>query len=681
MKCFRLRVLSALPALAFILSGPMGLRGQQSEGSLFTAAQSERGKTVYAQFCAACHGESLTGGKARPLTGTAFQRSWSHPDMKVDDLFFLVRTTMPPHAAKALPLEDHAAVVAFLLQNNGYAAGATTLAVGSSGLSDRFPWAGKYRSAYGSSGEVYAAGAAEEVIMGEPSARPGPAGPNQGALLSAARSREWLVHTHDYAGTRHSPLSQINPDNAARLAPVGQFQMGESDNFQTGPLVHEGVMYLTTGLSTVALDATTGRPKWKHTWKPRANTVWERSRGAAIKDGYVVRGTPDGYLLALNAATGAVVWARRVANSDDGETFTMAPVIYDDLILIGPAGSENNIQGWVGAFRLADGSPVWRFNTIPRPGQAGHDTWHNPHGIPMGGGAVWTSFGLDPSSGDLYVAVSNPAPDLPVHLRQGDNLYTNSIVVLDVRTGKLRWHRQLVPKDSHDWDLSHVTPLFNPVIDGQTRQLVATVGKDGILRALDRRSHEIVYATAVTTIENAAVPISTTPTHARPGVLGGVEWNGPAYNPATNLLYVPAVDWGTTFTAFAEARYIPGKNYLGGSVEMDPPETAQGWVTAIDASTGATKWKYRSARPMVAAVTTTAGNLVLTGELTGDFLALDARDGRELYRFNTGGPIGGGVITYEVAGRQYIAVASGSPSAFWTDKFPGAPTVVILAVR
>jgi len=184
----------------------------------------------------------------------------------------------------------------------------------------------------------------------------------------------------------------------------------------------------------------------------------------------------------------------------------------------------------------------------------------------------------------------------------------------------------------------------------------------------------------VTTRENAETPVITTPTRACPGVLGGTEWNGPAYNPATNLLYVPAVDWCATFTAYEQVRFIPGKGYMGGRTELDPIDKSQGWLTAIDAATGAVKWKYRSPRPLVAAVTTTAGNIVMTGELTGDFTIFDAQTGAVLYRFNTGGPMGGGIVTYAVGGKQYIAVASGSPSNFWVERNPGAPTIVVFTL-
>lgn len=641
----------------------------------FTEVQAARGKEVYARTCAACHGPGLQGATSIPLVGSSFQARWRHPMLTADDLFYIVRKTMPPQAAGTVPVEDLAAAVAYLLQANGYRPGTTPLAVGAAGLQQPLAWAGKYVSATGDT-----AVAGPEVVPGDAGASPGTNGPDQAALDNAVSSKDWLVHTHDYAGTRYSPLSQIDTSNAARLAPACMLQVGEADSFQTGPIVHAGTMYLATAKSTMAIDAATCRVKWRHSWRLRGDASWNRNRGVAIKDGRVVRGTPDGYLVALSTETGAMLWARRVADSAAGETFTMAPVIYDDLILIGPAGSENNIKGWVGAFRLSDGSPVWRFNTVPRPGEPGYDTWQNPKNIPMGGGAVWTSFSLDTATGDLHVAVTNPAPDLPAHLRPGSNLYTNSILVLDVRTGKHRWHRSMVPADSHDWDLSHAMPLFSATIGGTSRRLVATVGKDGILRTLDRETHDIVYATPVTTIKNADVPVSTTPTHACPGVLGGVEWNGPSYSAMTSMLYVPAVDWCTTFTADAEPRYIPGKNYMGGTAARDPAETSQGWLTAMDATTGAVRWKYRSPRPMVAAVTSTAGGLVLTGELTGDFLALHGRTGDVLYRFNTGGSMGGGIVTYETGGRQYIAVASGTPSGFWVDRNGGAPTIVVFAL-
>ena len=252
---------------------------------------------------------------------------------------------------------------------------------------------------------------------------------------------------------------------------------------------------------------------------------------------------------------------------------------------------------------------MWRFNTVPKPGEPGYETWDNPRQIPVGGGAVWTAFSLDADTGELHIAVTNPAPDLPIHLRQGDNLYTNSIVALDVRTGKLRWYRQLVANDSHDWDVTHASPLFTATIGGETRRLVATAGKDGMLRAHRSRveAHRLRSASHDARERRRA---GRSHTDSRvPGRARRRRMERPAFNPRTNLLYVPAVDWCATFVAFEQVRHIPGKLYMGGKTTMDPPAKAQGWLTAVDASTGAVKWKYRSPRPMVAAVTTTAGGV------------------------------------------------------------------------
>ena len=559
---------SSILAIAFgvcVAAEMTGGAGQPvpARPALFTDAQAASGEAVYRQSCASCHGATLTGGTAPALTGPAFEASWGNPRVTLADIFFIARTTMPPRASSSLTPQDHAAVFAYILKANGFPSGASVLTAASETLE------GTRLRADGARAPERAAPPA--FIAGAPGAAPAATGPDQATLNGGAQSTDWLFHTHDYAGTRFSPLQEINTTTVGRLAPACLFQVGERDNFQTGPVIYNGTMYVTTMISTIALDAATCRVKWRHRWQTRDELGFQRNRGVAIKDGRVVRGTPDGYLLALNAESGTQLWARQVAKPADGETFSMAPLVFEDLVLIGPAGSENNLQGWVGAFRLSDGSEAWRFNTVPKPGEPGHETWKNPKGIPMGGGAVWTAFALDVENGDLHVAVTNPSPDLPVHLRQGDNLYTNSIVVLDVRTGKLRWHRQLVPNDSHDWDVTHAAPIFNATVNGATRRLVVTAGKDGMLRALDRETHRVLYETATTTRLNAETPVITTPLRACPGVLGGSQWNGPAYNPGTNLLYVAAVDWCSTFSAFEQVRFIPGKLYMGGRSDSTRP--------------------------------------------------------------------------------------------------------------
>lgn len=639
----------------------------QDEG-LYTPEQARRGHALYRRHCASCHGAQLEGVTAPPLSGPYFAASWGHPDMTVGDLFYVQSTTMPPRMSNVLTESQHADVLAYLLERSGYPAGGETLTPDSTLLEEPLHSAGVDSSAE-----------AEAPAFLEGEAQPADGGPTQEELDAAPSSkRNWLYHTHDYTGSRYVPVDQIDVGTAPKLQSKCVFQMGAATTFQTGPIVYERTIYLTTDLSTFALDATDCRPRWRHDWQPLGQQVWSRNRGVAIKEGRVVRGTPDGYLISLSAATGGLIWARKVADARRGETFTMAPMIVDDLVLIGPAGSENNIQGWVGAFSVEDGASIWRFNTIPQEGEPGFDSWQGRGDLPMGGGAVWTPFSLDREKGELYVAVTNPAPDLPAHLRPGANLYTNAIVALDFRTGKLRWYEQMIANDSHDYDLTQVSPVFKAKVEGRERQLVAVTGKDGRLRTIDRVTQEPLYVTAVTTLENVDEPVTSSGLHACPGTFGGVEWNGPAYNPELNLLYVPAVDWCSTFTAAEEFRLIPGKLYMGGTVVQDA--NSQGWITAVDAVSGEVRWRYRSPEPMVAAVTATAGGVLFTGELTGDFLTLDAATGEVLYRFNTGGPIGGGIVTYEEAGRQYVGVTSGIASSFWQSEFPGAATFFLFAL-
>jgi alcohol dehydrogenase (cytochrome c) len=662
--------IAGLLLTAFV--SPM-LRGQApTAGVPFTQAQASAGSRVYTQKCASCHGARLDDGVAPPLTGAKFLETWTAPGRTLDDLFYIIRSTMPKNEAGTLTSSDYVSVLAYMLERNGYPAGTRDLTAEQNVLS-------ALRLTRPSAAESEKKAPPPEYIAGAGEPTPRASGPKGDELVFAAgRSRDWPMHTHDYSGTRFSPLSQITPSNASQMRVVCQYQVGETGNFQTGPIVDRGTMYVTSIYATIALDATTCRPKWRFVWTPRAAEVFSNNRGVAVKDGRVVRATSDGYLMTLDAEDGRLLWARHIGDPNKGETFTMAPLVYDNLIVIGPAVSEWAIKGWVAAFRLDTGERVWRFNIVPNPGEPGYETWSQPAGFPVGGGGVWTTPTLDPERELIYVATGNPAPDFPAALRGGANLYTNSVVALNVRTGKLAWHQQLVPADNHDWDLTHASPLFRATVDGRERKLLGTVGKDGVLRVLDRDSQARTFETPVTTIENITAPITSKGTRACPGLVGGVEWNGPAYHPGLNLLVVPAVDWCYTFYVDEDIRYVPGQSFMGGRSVGD--KQSQGWITAVDAVTGKVRWRYRSSRPVVAAVTATAGGLIFAGELTGDLIALDAASGAVRYRFNTGGPIGGGIISYEVGRRQYVAVASGRPSRFWVTEHSGNPVIMVFAL-
>lgn len=635
-------------------------------------AQADRGAAVYARHCAVCHGDHLQGAVAPALSGPVFAQQWTKGTRTAGDLYYIISTSMPRPATGSLTQDEYLGLVAYVLAHNDVAPGVDALtldslghAVAGTGTAGRSP-------AAASNGrqdrQLFIAGDQGMVAHG--------AGPSATELGQAAQSSDWVYHNHDYRGTRFSPLEQINRQNVSRLQVACVYQFGALENFVTGPVVYRGTMFVTTPKLTVAIDAATCRERWRYQWPAQDAESWPNNRGVAIKDGYVVRGTSDGYLIALDAADGRLLWARQVARPAAGEAFSMPPLIFEDLILIAPAGSENSIQGWIGAFRLTDGAPVWRFNTIPRAGEPGFDTWIHDAKLPIGGGAVWSPMSLDVQRGQLYVPVTNPAPVFGADLRRGANLYTDSLVALDVHTGTLRWYAQLVPNDDKDWDVTQVSPIVEVAVDGHLHPVVVAGGKDGIVRLYDQDTHALLRQTAIGQHLNVDVPITAAGTRFCPGDLGGIQWNGPAWYPPLQTLYVPSVDWCTTGKLGDESLIVSGKDYMGGTDEMDPVAQAHGLLTAIDASTGSIRWQYHSEKPMVAGVTATAGGLIFTGENTGDVLAFDADDGRVLYRFNVGGAMTAGVVTYAVEGRQYIGVASGKGS-FWFGEDKGAPAIFV----
>ena len=662
---------------ALFLSFGVSSANVPQAGGLFTARQVSRGAAAYAKSCASCHGPNLEGGSSLALKGSSFMNKWADGKHTVDDLYFITRTQMPYGAPETLTNQQYIDIVALMLQQNGYRAGNKELAANPAVLKSITI------SVQGGSAKPDTSGKAEMPAKSKDpvgAAASANGRPSQSELNTAGASTDWLMSNHDYGGQRYADLKLINRQNVASLKPVATYQAGDKIAFHNNPVVSAGVMYITVSDSTIALDAATLKLKWRNDRTPKGKQGWPMNRGVAIKDGLVVRGTHDGYLVAMDAETGKIAWERALVDMTKHEGgFTMAPVIFNDLIVIGPAGSELGVKGWVGAFKLSNGEEVWRFNTVPDDGEPGSETWQKADAKLQGGGAVWAPLSLDVAEGVVYVPVANPAPDFFGEARPGANLYTCSMIALDVRTGKLKWFYQLVPHDEHDWDTTQVSPLFSTTIAGKTRKLVATSGKDGLLHVLDRETRKQVYEVPVTTRLNVDKPPTREGLRACPGVLGGVQWNGPAFNPLTNMLYVNAVDWCGTFNKAAEARFVSGSFYMGGGVRNDPPDKARGWLTAIDAATGAIKWKYESPKPLLAAVTTTSANLIFTGELLGDFMALDAKTGEVLYRFNTGGRMNGGVITYAINGKQYIAVATGAANGFWAVP-PASATIMVFAL-
>lgn len=625
------------------------------------AGDAAHGKSLYQAQCSACH-SAVPGqnGVGPSLAGLAGRKSGALPGFAFTS------------ALQAAGLTWDEATFGQFLENPAQKVPGTAMAISVASATDRADLFAYFSTL--KTEAVATAPAAPAIPTGTVQ------GPDQAQLDAAAGdTANWLYASHDYTGQRFVDLRQITPANAARLRAECIYRSSTATPMQTNPIVYQGTMYLTLGRATVAIDARTCREKWTYNWQPKGAEISTSSRGAAIKDGKLVRGTSDGWLIALDLGSGQLLWSREIAGAKTNQYLSMPPLIYDDLILYGPAGADYGSKNWVGAFSLKTGEPIWRFNLIPDAGEPGADSWKDPKARDNGGGSLWTPLALDTVKGVLYLPVGNPAPDFYGDVRPGDNLYTNSMVALDVKTGKLLWYWQAVSHDDHDSDLSQTSPLFSATVKGKRRDLVTLSGKDGLLRVLDRSTHELLYQLPITRRENVDAAPTVGGVHRCPGLLGGMEWNGPAYSPKTNTLYVAAVDWCGVFTKFDKApEPAQGTHYYGGAVTSDPRGEGRGWLSAIDAATGTVKWKQQWPTPLVAGVVATSGGVLFTGDMDNDFLAIDAANGKTLYRFNTGGSSGGGVVSYALDGRQYVATTSGVVSGFFGGS--GLPTVIVFAL-
>lgn len=506
-------------------------------------------------------------------------------------------------------------------------------------------------------------------------------GPTDTELLNAAKDKKnWLYASKDYTGQRYVELKQITPANAGQLRPVCLYRSATSGSTETNLLVYDGVMYFTIDENTVAIDAATCREKWTYTWEIKGRTLSKANRGVALKDGHLVRGTPDGFLIALNMADGSLIWQQKIADAETSQYLSMPPLIYQDMVIYGPAGADWGAKNWIAAYKLTTGEQVWRFNEIPDTNEPGADSWKDEQSRQHGGGSLWTPLSLDAEAGIVYVPVGNPSPDFDKDVRAGNgDLYTNSAVALDVKTGRLLWYKQFVPDDDHDRDLSQVSPLFDATIAGKKHKLISVAGKDGLLRVLDRETHDQLYEVEITSRTDWNKSPTPDGVHSCPGLLGGLEWNGPAYSRATDTLYVATVDWCGTFRKGATpATFTQFSHYYNGSVTPDPRDQSRGWLMALDGATGKARWKEQWPTPLVAGITATEGGVLFTGDLNDNFLVIDAANGKTLYSFNTGGSIGGGVISYELKGKQYVATTSGVVSGFFGGNGPSAVVVFAL---
>ena len=487
----------------------------------------------------------------------------------------------------------------------------------------------------------------------------------------------WLSYNGNVNGERYVHLNQINAENAKNLGKICSLKVDKLGSFHTSVLHVDGLLYFTTATDTLAVDSKNCELKWRHHHVEKEleiNTL-RVNRGVAYANGVLYRGTVDSYLLAIDAKTGETVWSHQVGDAQVGEFFSSSPQYYQGLIIVGAAGSDWGIKGRVMAYDAETGKEVWRFNTIPRAGEPGAESWVTAGSARFGGGGTWTTYTIDISEGEVFIPVGNPSPDLLPDTRPGENLYTDSLVVLDANTGKLKWYHQLLGNDGQDLDLGAAPVLY---YNDKGERMVGFGSKDGYLYAVNRETKERVFKTQITTVKNAGVKPTTEGIEVCPGPVGGVEWNGPAYDKQNKNMIVGTVDWCAILSAQKEEyQYEPGKFSFGGSLEFIGK--GKGWIHAVNANSGNIVWKRETEGPMVAGITPTASGVTFTGDLAGNFTAYNSKDGKVLFEENVGGGLAGGVITYMRDAKQYVAFVSGNVSRL-TFGNAGSPSINIYAL-
>ncbi len=513
-------------------------------------------------------------------------------------------------------------------------------------------------------------------------------------LLHADKEpQNWLSYSGTTLSQRYSTLTQINTSNVKDLTMQWAFQARSTEKFESTPLVVDGVMYLTQAPNdVVALDAATGEIKWLYSYpvsrdaRPCCGRV---NRGVAILGSTLYMATIDAHLVALDARDGKVLWDIEVAKATAGYAMTHAPLIVKDKVIVGTAGGEFGIRGFIAAYNASTGKEMWKFYTIPGPGEPGHESWGGDSWM-HGGASVWVTGSYDPELNATYWGIGNPGPDWNGDKRPGDNLYSDCVVALDADTGKLKWYFQFTPHDDFDYDAVQVPVLADinwPGRDGrpQPRKVMLWGNRNGFFYTIDRTTGQFlvgkpfVKVTWAKGLDEAGRPMrvngvepSEGGTDIYPSQTGGTNWWSPSFSPRTGLFYVSA--WENVHGSFQknDGPFEEGKRYVGGAVDptrvgirgpqvtKKSEEDGYGAVRAIDPKTGERKWEFRMDDVSASGILTTASDLLFAGGRQGYFHALDARTGKLLWKVAAGGEIAMGPMTYQVNGKQYVAFAAGS---------------------
>src|SRR5438105_2156517 len=625
------------------------------------AAQDPAGRSIFVSRCAGCHGTDGNGGELGPaITNRVPMRG--DPDLMAVIRDGIPAAGMPSFAM--LTASESADLVRFLrtLQpRNGPQPPRVSLKINGRALAGiALNQTRSDMQVLGDDGKIH--------LLRQ----------TDGGYRAVTSQADWPSYNGTTFGSRYSTLAQIDRNNVARVVPKWIFSLQNTPRLQVTPVVVDGVMYVTSANECYALDAGSGREIW-HYQRPRTkgligNAAGGINRGVGVAGDRVFMVTDHAHVIALNRHTGALLWDTEMADWHQNYNATGAPLPVGNLVVTGTSGGDEGVRGFVAAFDQTTGKEVWRFWTVPAPGEPAAQTWRGK-GIAHPGGATWMTGAYDPQLDMLYWPVGNPGPDLIGDDRLGDNLYTDSIVALDTKTGVLKWHFQTTPHDVWDYDAQEPVALVDTPWQGQPRKLIVQANRNGFFYVLDRTNGKFLFGT--TFVKNVTWATGLTPEgkpitvpnmeptldgkRVCPSLEGASNWYSTSFNPITGLYYVQTNDKCGIFTK-VPVEWEAGKGFMGGSFRQAPDEPAQRVLRAIDIRTGKPAWEL----PQLGAVNSwggalsTAGGVVIFGEDSGALMAADAMNGKPLWSFQTSQLWKASPMTYMFDNKQYVAVAAGS---------------------
>jgi alcohol dehydrogenase (cytochrome c) len=622
---------------------------------------SDPGKQIFVGRCAGCHGSDGNGGELGPAIATRV------PSRTDDDLASVVRQGRPAAGMPAFGGVSDAEIghliryLRTLRPRSGSAPVRATLDLADSGTI---------------AGLVLNQSAVDLQLLGDD---------RRIHLLRKSGNRyrpvtsqaDWPSYNGGNSGGRYSPLSQIKTSNVSRVVPRWIFSLQNTSRLQVTPVVVDGVMYITSANECYALDAGSGRQIW-HYQRPRTknlvgNAAGGINRGVAVAGERVFMVTDHAHIIALNRFTGALQWETEMADWRQNYNATGAPLVVGALVVTGTSGGDEGVRGFVAAFDQATGKEVWRFWTVPQRGEPKADTWRGK-GIDHPGATTWLTGTYDPDLDTVYWPTGNPSPDLIGDDREGDNLYSDSIVALDAKTGELKWHFQFTPHDVWDYDAQETPALVDATWQGRPRKLLVQANRNGFFYVLDRTdghyllgrqyAKSITWASGLTPEGRPIVVPNMEPTldgkRICPSLDGASNWYSTSFSPATSLYYVQTNDKCGVFTR-EPMEWEAGKGFMGGSFKQAPDEPAQRVLRAIDIRTGRAVWELPQTGTVDSwgGVLSTGGGLVIFGEDSGALMAADAATGKPLWSFQTNQLWKASPMTYLFDNKQFIAVATG----------------------